>query len=370
MEYTFLCCILALSSYSKSKLICILNTVLIFIFLSGAYSYGYDWIRYREYYEQVFKVADISTWLYEPGFSLILLTTKLLKLDYQWVVVICSFILCANICNYALKKKSINFCLFFVFSVFGFMEFAEQIRQGVAISFVLLSVNYLLEKSNKKFALFVFFASMFHASAIICLAFAPLLKILTKKNAKLKALIFTILGFIAVWGFKLFILNIGSFGFSGFIATKLQGYATSDGSDSGVLSAGLILNLAVIFIALLSTQTHKAKHFCSVIFSFFVIQSKAVSIAYRFSYYGYSFIYEAFEWLYTVKNGRNFNKIILLMVLLVFCFKPLLNPVYRAMFDDYHSFWLGIFTEQPDIINIRNERCATLIENGIKYCSN
>lgn len=369
MEYIFLCVVLALSSFSNSRLLCKFNTFLIFIFLSGAYSYGYDWIRYREYYEFVFSPYDYSTWLYEPGFSMILLITKSLSLDYQWAVVLTSLILCFNIYKYSISKININFCLLFVFSVFGFMEFAEQIRQGVAISFILLAVNFLINKNKGKFYLYVFYASMFHASAIICLLFAYMIKLLERKNPALKLVVFILAGFISVWGFKILINYIDIIGINGFIATKLKGYAESDGSDSGILSSGLLLNLSVIIIALLSIQSKSGKYYASVFFAFFVIQSKVVSIAYRFSYYGYAFIYESFEWLYNANKGRHFNRILMVMILLVFAFKPLINPVYRAMFDDYNSYWLGLINGLPDINNVRLERCNTLINNGIQYCS-
>ncbi|EEV9093390.1 EpsG family protein, partial [Escherichia coli] len=50
MEYMLLCFWLAISCCSVKVSLSKINILLIFIILSGAYSWGYDWIRYREYY--------------------------------------------------------------------------------------------------------------------------------------------------------------------------------------------------------------------------------------------------------------------------------------------------------------------------------
>ncbi|MBK0002136.1 EpsG family protein [Erwinia sp. S38] len=368
MIYAMLCFILALGCSTNIKLITKVNSVLIFLFLSGAYSYGYDWIRYREYYENVFLAGDTSTWLYEPGFSLIMFMTKSFSLDYQWVVITCSLILTINLYEFALKNKYRNFCLFYCFCIFGFMEFAEQIRQGVAITFVLVSTYYLSNEKNKKFVIYVLLASMFHVSSILCLAFWPLKKIYRKFNPVIITLIMVLIGGISIYAFKFIIENINLFGVSGFIAEKLQGYASSDGSDSGILSFGLLLNIMVICVAALSTQVNRSHHYLAVFFSVFVIESKAISIAYRFSYYGYTFIYESFEWMYGLRKARIFNRLALITILLVFAFKPLLNPVYREIFNDYHSYWLSGIIPLPDFREMRTERCSTLVDNGIQYC--
>ncbi|MBV4412036.1 EpsG family protein [Enterobacteriaceae bacterium YMB-R22] len=368
MIYVSLCFILAISCLSNARVITKVNAIIIFLFLSGAYSYGYDWIRYREYYEYVLSPYDISTWRFEPGFSLILSLCRSLGLDYHWVVVICSMIVCVNIYNFSVSRKFRNFSLFFIFAVFGFMEFAEQIRQGVAISFILLATNSLLNNQARRFILFTAIASCFHISALLCFSFPFLYKLMRKNNSTMVALSLVLLGLFTVWGFKFFIDNIGAFGVSGFIADKLKGYSESEGSDAGILSSGLLLNVAVIFISALSTQTRKPETYLAVFFSFFVIESKAVSIAYRFSYYGYAFIYEAFEWLYGLNKGKLINRTVLVFILLVFALKPLLNPVYRDMFDDYHFYWFSLFSELPDTDYKRAERCADLIKNGIQYC--
>lgn len=368
MIYALLCLILAAGCAMNLKLITRFNAILIFLFISGAYSYGYDWIRYREYYEYTFQINDLSTWIYEPGFSIIMFFSKLMELDYQWVVIICSLILTTNLYHFAVKNRYRNFCLFFCFAIFGFMEFAEQIRQGVAISFILVSTWHLSQSQSKKFIIFVILAGMFHVSSLLCLVFLPLKKLYNKHNPVLLTLVLILSGGSAVFMFKLLIDNIQLFGFSGFIAGKLQGYASSDGSDSGIFSFGLLLNIAVIFVAALSTQQRRAHHYLAVFFSIFVVESKAISIAYRFSYYGYAFIYESFEWLYSLKKARVINRSLLIVVLLIFAFKPLLNPVYRAIFNDYHSYWLNTMDELPDYRQKRAERCSTLVDNGIKYC--
>lgn len=368
MVYIILILLLACGCASNSKFITKINSFFIFLFLSGAYSYGYDWIRYREYYEYVFQTGDVSTWLYEPGFSLLMLTTKIFSLDYQWVVMLCSLILTINLCFFSLKRKYHNFCLFYCFSIFGFMEFAEQIRQGVAITFILVSTLYLAEGRNKRFVVYVFLAGMFHASALLCVLFLPLKKLYNKNNAVIFTIALVISGALAIFLFKFIIDNISLFGVSGFIAEKLQGYSSSDGSESGIFSTGLLLNFMVIFIAALSTQHRRIPHYLAVFFSIFVIESKAISIAYRFSYYGYSFIYDSFEWLYALRKGRVLNRLMLIIILLVFSFKPLLNPVYREMFNDYHSYWLSGMIALPDYREKRTDRCNTLIENAIQYC--
>lgn len=362
MFYIFLSIYLFCCSFSRNKRIFLLSNFLVFLFLSGAYCYGYDWIRYKAYFDDKFLYYSLDTWIYEPLFMALYAIVKPLGLEYHWVVVLCAGIIGRNIYVFSKEKVNPNFALFFVFSIFCFMEFMEQLRQGVAISFILLAYSALKYNDKKSFYINVMLATAFHISAVLCLFFIPLNKLMSSNYPKVKVIVISALTFAGVEVAGYVINNAALLG-DFFIFHKLSGYSTD---SSGLLSFGLFLNLAVVSICVLSIRARTPQVYVSIVASIFVITSKSISIVFRFSYYGYVYVYDAFEFIFLQRS--KVNKFAVNVILLVFALKPFLNPVYFAMLGQYNFFWIGWFFDSVDVSAIVHDKCSLLSSYDIKFC--
>lgn len=93
----------------------------------------------------------------------------------QWILIITSLIIIVPIATMYYKESKnclVSIALFMVLPTFQ-MNFSG-IRQAIAIAFVAPAMEFVKEKKLLKFVIVVFFASLFHNSAVIMLAMYPL----------------------------------------------------------------------------------------------------------------------------------------------------------------------------------------------------
>ncbi|MFU2198786.1 EpsG family protein, partial [Acinetobacter baumannii] len=109
-------------------------------------------------------------------------------------------------------------------------------RQSVAIAFGLLAFKYLLNKQYSRYFFSILFAFLFHKSAIILLAFSPLIILSNYFSKKINFYIYTLLSFL--------------------IMTALIYYSSVSGENiytdtsNDMSSAGAIFRIVVHFLPL------------------------------------------------------------------------------------------------------------------------
>lgn len=143
------------------------------------YSIGKDTYAYVEYFE-VLKYIDYSeiyyySQLFKVEFFFFLFSKFLLEVFQDIHVVFYIYaVITYTILLYAFRKSKLNFLLL-LFSIFTFFPIYYYgfniLRQSISLSFIILSIMYLVRGENKKFVLWVILAGLFHSSAIICLFF-------------------------------------------------------------------------------------------------------------------------------------------------------------------------------------------------------
>lgn len=360
--YIFLSFFLYISSFFKDRNLYKINLVLVFLFFSSAYCLNYDWINYRYFYEKILSGDIIESVIhsgFEPGFVIVSYLCKTLDLDYQWVMVFLNIII-FSFFNSAVKKfDNKNLALFVFFSFFGFFLIAEQIRQAVALSIGFKALDcYINEKKLRAYFL-VIVASLFHVSAVFLIVLMLLHKMLYRKNRPFFTIMVLISGTLAPLGFSLILQNSAMFSFYPLLAKKLAYYNNQDlGNDSGLLTLGLLPNLAlVILIGLYAVKNYGRRYSQqALIASAFIIQSKIISLFYRFSHYGIINILFCFDEVFKDKKPLNFYRCLVVTVVFSFALKPLSTELYRSSLFDYHFYWVTSQNEN----SMKKNRCDTL----------
>lgn len=137
------------------------------------YSVGTDSPGYTKVfrYPEPIKL-DINSFSFksEPGYDLYQSILLLLTNNYFWLFFFSGLIITFSYLNF-IKKYSVNY----LFSIFLFITlgqytlFFNVLRQGIAISIVLIAAHYLIKKRPFKFLIYIILSSLFHVSALVLL---------------------------------------------------------------------------------------------------------------------------------------------------------------------------------------------------------
>ncbi|MFA6308367.1 MAG: EpsG family protein [Clostridia bacterium] len=110
----------------------------------------------------------------EPFFTLLNYIANFLFFGQDWgIFFLSSFITMVFIVltlDYFKKHISIPVAMFIFYMIF-YLTTYNVVRQMIAVSIILFSYKYVVEKKPFKFLILVIIAALFHQSAIICLAF-------------------------------------------------------------------------------------------------------------------------------------------------------------------------------------------------------
>lgn len=130
------------------------------------YSIGNDTIKYVEFYEQ--SSFDLSR--FEPGFIFLVRVCKAINPDPRFFLCLTSiFIFYSFGITIWRYSKLPSFSLYIIYC-YTFFNFAlSGLRESLAISLILLSYPYLIERKNYKFLLMVAIACSMHVTACIFL---------------------------------------------------------------------------------------------------------------------------------------------------------------------------------------------------------
>lgn len=212
----------------------ILRFLLFIIFLLPAifrYDIAADYSEYKRIYND-----DLFFEYAEPGFSFICFILKKLSLSSFWMFFVIAFITYFLICFF-IKKK--NFFLFIIFYIayYGYFNSYDQIRQSLALPFIIFSFYKCEKKQYIKSFCFILFASLFHLSSLIFLILIPICSIKINKTFRYIFIIIILLCF-----FKIDISNLIKKAYDNTGFRYLGLFVNSIGKTS-VLGFGLLLKL-------------------------------------------------------------------------------------------------------------------------------
>ncbi|ELX4188083.1 EpsG family protein [Vibrio vulnificus] len=342
-----------------------LSALLILILLSGySYGNGWDYYNYYDFYEFIDSHYLDGVYLLlkagiEPGYLGILFVINSFGLDYQFAVLSISVV--SNLfLFFAVRKLGFDFLLFsLVFLSTYFLKFElSTIRQGVAISIVLLSYCFILKGNKFKYFSFILLASSFHYSALVMLFFPVALSASFFYSKR-----FSIL--LILFAFPFFFLTIEMrdaffsivqqyFTGSSFIIGKLITYFNR-GSDNS-LPLVQVYSCFIYFICLYYFADFKdEKQRIIILLSNillivqFYLKFLPSIVTVRLEYY---FIYSHLFCLMIIIDSirRQFNVAAFLFSTLIVCIVSLVitlrNPLDRKVYLPYYSIFHYIHDEE------------------------
>lgn len=268
---------------------------------------------------------------FEPLFYFLQIILKLLNSDFTVLLFITSTIIWTLIYLSSINRIKYFYHVIFFSLTLGFLFFSfNGIRQSIALSFVFLSVNYLIGSKKKKFFLTIFVASLFHYSAILLI---PIIWFISKINFQ-KAhwiIIFFIAFMIPERVFYSSISYIFSYFpfYSNYINSIVQ-----DGYGLTTLTFGVFLNYIILLLPLLYFKISKINSYNKLVFniSFFgallyiifsgnMIFQRFIVYFTFFQIFQYSLIFD-----YLKKVNKKHDKMILtLFFIIVFLIKITVN---------------------------------------------
>jgi hypothetical protein len=158
----------------------------LFVIIGGfRYKVGADWDAYELLFNGVSSIEDIIKSREEKLFMISNFLIKLIFNSYSFFI-LTFFLISFSLKFYVIKLYSKDVFLSLIIYIYGVLLIYDfnGIRQGMAMSFIMLSIPYILDRSFMKFAFIIIIASFFHISAIVFLPFYFLSKI-TYSNKKL-----------------------------------------------------------------------------------------------------------------------------------------------------------------------------------------
>lgn len=152
-----------LAEYSVLKSSRIISRFLLFfiLFIPAAirYDIGTDYSNYIDLYN------SLNNTPIEIGYYYINLFVHHFHLSTQWIFAISSFITYSIVC-FGLHGRF--FCLTIIFYVLLLYLWSYSIiRQAIAMSFIILAMNFLIYGKNKRYFICIILATFFHYSSII-----------------------------------------------------------------------------------------------------------------------------------------------------------------------------------------------------------
>jgi hypothetical protein len=196
-------------------------------------------------------------------------------------------------------------------------------------------------------------------SAVFLFAIVYVHKVFSKKSRPGLIILMLVAGTIAPLLFSIILQNPSIFSFYPLLEKKLAYYSNQDlGNDSGILTPGLLPNAIILVLICYYCLKTFGSRFSqqAMIAAAFIIQSKIISLFYRFSHYGIIYFFFSFDEIFKDKKPLNFYRFLVMTVILLFGLKPLSTDLYRTSLFDYQFYW----TTGQDKISMKNRKCDVL----------
>lgn len=206
---------------NQLKLLKYFSVTLLIIIGGLRFEVGADWFAYENLFSKTSNLGHVFNSREELLFMLIMFFSKNIIDSYSLFIFILfsiAFFLKVKTLNYYSKDFFLSL-LIYVSAIFLIYD-VNGIRQGLAISLVLLSIPYILNKNVYKYLFIVLMATICHTSAIIFLPFYWIANIRFKKKFILQILVLVVVFSIPL---REFVLNSSLLDYL-FTFQRLSGY--------------------------------------------------------------------------------------------------------------------------------------------------
>lgn len=269
-------CIVMFKNTKNLEVIALFYVFIVLSLFAGLrYQIGFDYDSYSNIFKQVPTISEITIsrlkdlQIYaEYGYILLNTIVKSLGLNINVVFIVVSLVTMFIICfTYRKYTKYYIVAVFVYCARFYFMLNMGQIRQGLAMAIVLLSIKYIDERKALKFILIVFIAGSFHSVAYIMLPMYFINKITINEKLFWILIVFVMLLGVTGW-FGIFINS-----FSNFLPKSILNYYYNPeyGYKLGVLNSVTLFRILICFIIFrfIGTIRNNVKYF-DIIFKIYL----------------------------------------------------------------------------------------------------
>ncbi|PNO58704.1 EpsG family protein [Aeromonas caviae] len=346
LVYLFIC------SFAHNKTLAAINIFITFCIMSGWYFPAYDWINYNDFYANINNVGFFND-TFEPGFTALMKVGSWFDLEYHSVYILCNVVIYYFVYRYCMTFKCPSFVFFFIFSLFGFVLFSEQIRQGVALSIILFATR------RRAFLFYALMACTFHYSAIFSIGLSF---VINSKNKHRDSFFFMFVGgFFVILFFILFGSSLPLFDF---IKNKVSNHLSAALFTPSFM-IGVILYITFAFLCLYKKNYYIIRKRWLYLCFAIIIFGIPFPVFSRLTYYCYPYIISDIERLYSRFVQRT---ILLSTIILILGVRIVISPIYFPLISDYHYYLPGL-SQSPDYDSIKDGRCIILKNNGINnFC--
>ena len=168
------------SLYSENKTYKTISiiSVIVFTFVIGLrYYVGGDYAVYLSSFNNLDISSIDNSEHYEPAYFFLMVGLKYLGISFPFLFIITAFLQIFFIFKWAANYKYLlTWIIYFYFTSLYLFDSMNIVRQAIAFSLILYSITYIYKSDFIRFCLVIFFAYLFHKSAIIFLPFYFFLK--------------------------------------------------------------------------------------------------------------------------------------------------------------------------------------------------
>ncbi|WP_286758081.1 EpsG family protein [Ralstonia sp. RL] len=354
-----------------------LSGLALLCFWGLGYANGFDWINYFKAYQCLSEsICSEGLLEFEPGFHAIL--SMAATLNYQAVVFFIAIVNVLCLLRFSKQLQNRGLAVLCFVLLYGWYVYVEQIRQALALSIVLLGIEYLVRRKYLQYIAMVAMAAFFHASALA--AMAPMIILLIPAQFRYAAIaIFCIASGLLLSQLQEISGLLNSIGLdSNTFARKLEYYADSERYNRSVIGLGFFLDAALL-CALASRrkifETEDLTHTvfcCALLFIGIALVSRISIIFFRLSYYFFPFAVLCFAVFFRANKVLNAKPItqetsarwIIIAFLIGQAARPFMDPIIGPdvmAYQTYVSHWIK---NNVDFRYETTRKCNLLINLG------
>lgn len=325
---------------------------LVFLFLALRYDYGNDYMGYLNQFIEIrsikdvqyfhFRFNEIGWWYLNYLFSF--LGPNGFFIMYAIIAAFTSYVGYRFIKKYIPVKYFALAIFLFIFQPDNILVLSSGIRQFIAVSIFLLSVDYLVKRQYLRYLFLIISASLFHTSVLV---FIPLI-FLNLVNWKIRApyIIIFLIAFVSLIYLQQDIFTQVE-GLLAFYFNEYQSY-TKSGFEKVSFGLGFYFNAGIYLFVLYLGSKEKYSDvnifYKLVIISLFLIAlNLAVNMASRVSYYLYPTMIIAF--ILTIESlpkspVLRYGFILSIIIFTLYQFYSFWNsPIYGPYFEKYQTIF-------------------------------
>lgn len=253
------------------------------IYFGCTWGYGYDWINYRDTYDMLHN-PTYGYFFAEPGLYWLMLAGSYLGLSYGMFSFFVTMFIYYAVYKFCDRLNNPSAAFFTVFAFLGYFVFTEWVRQGLAISIIMLSIKHHEKDHYVRFVLSVALACLFHASAVVALSY-----LLISSKSRLRMKMFLIIASAVMFSAMLIIYNPSVTANLPFIGAKVTAYSSlllenNDGFWKYILSSKVVFAYLIILVMLYSQARKYHSLFSAISAMYFMLLTRFVSVLIRVGY--------------------------------------------------------------------------------------